>query len=60
MKPSHTSEAISKLPSSKNVQVFNNWLFQGLIILIILILFVFFFSALANIVWKGKLYSSKA
>lgn len=53
MKPSHTSEAISKLPPAKNIQVLNNWLFQGLIILIILILFVFFFSALANIVWKG-------
>lgn len=53
MKPGHTSEAITKLPPAKNVPVLNNWLFQGLIILIILILFTFFFSALANIVWKG-------
>lgn len=30
-----------------------NRIFQGIILLFILIIFVFFFSALANIIWKG-------
>jgi hypothetical protein len=30
-----------------------NRIFQGIILLFILIIFVFFLSALANIIWKG-------
>lgn len=47
------ARAQSYLPKTPIGQIFNNALFQGLIILIIGIMFLFVFSALANIIWKG-------
>lgn len=45
--------ASNKLITTKNSTTFKNWLFQALILLFILALFTFVFSALANIVWEG-------
>lgn len=41
------------LSAPRSVVILKNRLFQGLVLLFIIILFMFVFSALANIVWKG-------
>lgn len=53
MKLSHRFALRSKLPQAKKFLLLNNRFFQGLIVFIILLLFIFVFSALFNIVWKG-------
>ena len=53
MKLNHYPEVSNKLPTPKNFRTINNWFFQGIVLFIVFILFGFFFSALANIVWKG-------
>ncbi|MGI5878976.1 MAG: ABC transporter permease [Syntrophomonadaceae bacterium] len=53
MKLNHSFDDRKKLPRAKKLPVINNRLFQGFIILVIMILSAFIFSALANIVWKG-------
>ena len=52
MKHNHHS-ANRQLIALPELQAIGNRLFQGIVLLIIIILFVFVFSALANIVWKG-------
>jgi len=46
-------ESSHKLPRMRKYAAVKNRLFQALLMLLIFILFVFIFSALANIVWKG-------
>jgi molybdate transport system permease protein len=53
MKLNRNFDAINKLPASVNTAAVKNRLFQTLLGFIIFILFIFVFSALANIVWKG-------
>lgn len=52
MQLERSSESSRRLPAQQ-FMVVKNWLFQGILIFFIFVLFAFVLSALANIVWKG-------
>ena len=53
MKYERSFETSNKLPAMRKHAAVKNRLFQALLMLLIFVLFIFVFSALANIVWKG-------
>lgn len=53
MKSDRNFETSNKLPATRKYAAVKNRLFEALIVFLIFILFVFVFSALANVVWKG-------
>lgn len=53
MKLNQNSDTYKKKPIHNFSTVLGNKIFQSIIFIVIFVLFVFFLSALANIVWKG-------
>lgn len=53
MNLNHNSDAYNKIAIKKYSNAISNKVFQGFIVLVTLVLFLFFLTALGNIVWKG-------